>query len=403
LTWGGCDFKLVFYTRPNFVKRVDCWRLDGAIVRNIAQKQYYRKRNWLFINPYDKVGIMNWDWEKLKQQQQGGGGMPPQFDEVLNRFKKFRLPGGLLMILIIAALLFGSSVVFTVKQDEVGVVQRFGKYVRTEEPGLNFKLPAGIEKVTKVNVKRINTEEFGEVGFRSQQRDDRRRFQSFNENQNVALMLTGDLNVGLVPWIVQYRIKNPYNYLFRVKEPRRLLIDMSEAAMRLVVGDRSINEVISKRDEIAVEAKRVLQKELDDAESGIDIVTIEMKKTNVPGPVQPSFNEVNQATQEKEQLIYQAKEDYNKAIPAARGEAERTIKAAEGYALDRVNRAEGDSARFIAFYNEYAKAKDVTKRRMYLETLKDLFPRLGKKYIIDSDQKNILPLLNLGSQDGDQK
>jgi len=277
------------------------------------------------------------------------------------------------------------------------VVQRFGKYVRTEEPGLNFKLPAGIERVTKVNVKRVNTEEFGVTTTSGVQNT---RYVSANENMNVALMLTGDLNVGLVPWIVQYRIKNPFDYLFKVNEPRNLLIDMSEAAMRLVVGDRSINEVISKRDEIAVEAKRVLQKEMDDAESGVDIVTIEMKKTNVPGPVQPSFNEVNQATQEKEQTIYQAKEDYNKAIPAARGEADRTIKAAEGYALDRINRAQGDSARFIAFYNEYAKAKDVTKRRLYLETLKDLFPKLGKKYIIDSDQKNLLPLLNLGSQEG---
>jgi membrane protease subunit HflK len=276
-------------------------------------------------------------------------------------------------------------------------VQRFGKYVRTEEPGLNFKLPAGIERVTKVNVKRVNTEEFGVTTTSGVQNT---RYVSANENMNVALMLTGDLNVGLVPWIVQYRIKNPFDYLFKVNEPRNLLIDMSEAAMRLVVGDRSINEVISKRDEIAVEAKRVLQKEMDDAESGVDIVTIEMKKTNVPGPVQPSFNEVNQATQEKEQTIYQAKEDYNKAIPAARGEADRTIKAAEGYALDRINRAQGDSARFIAFYNEYAKAKDVTKRRLYLETLKDLFPKLGKKYIIDSDQKNLLPLLNLGSQEG---
>jgi membrane protease subunit HflK len=340
---------------------------------------------------------MNWDWEKLKEQQQDGRGIPPQVDELFKQFKKFKFPGGLLMILILAALFFGSSMVFTVKQDEVGVVQRFGKYVRTEEPGLNFKLPAGIERVTKVNVKRVNTEEFGVTTTSGVQNT---RYVSANENMNVALMLTGDLNVGLVPWIVQYRIKNPFDYLFKVNEPRNLLIDMSEAAMRLVVGDRSINEVISKRDEIAVEAKRVLQKEMDDAESGVDIVTIEMKKTNVPGPVQPSFNEVNQATQEKEQTIYQAKEDYNKAIPAARGEADRTIKAAEGYALDRINRAQGDSARFIAFYNEYAKAKDVTKRRLYLETLKDLFPKLGKKYIIDSDQKNLLPLLNLGSQEG---
>jgi membrane protease subunit HflK len=177
---------------------------------------------------------------------------------------------------------------------------------------------------------------------------------------------------------------------------------MSEAAMRLVVGDRSINEVISKREEIAIEAREVLQVEMDNADSGINIVTIEMKKTNVPGPVQPSFNEVNQATQEKEKVIYQAKEDYNKAIPTARGEAERTIKAAEGYALDRVNRAKGDAARFKALYAEYAKAKDVTKRRLYLETLKDLLPKLGDKYIIDSDQKNVLPLLNLGKQKGEK-
>jgi membrane protease subunit HflK len=175
---------------------------------------------------------------------------------------------------------------------------------------------------------------------------------------------------------------------------------MSEAAMRLVIGDRSINEVISKREEIAVESRLVLQAELDKAESGINIVTIEMKKTNVPGPVQQSFNEVNQAIQEKEKMIYQAKEDYNKEIPAARGEAERTVKAAEGYALDRVNRAKGDAARFKAFYAEYAKAKDVTKRRLYLESLKDLLPKLGTKFIIDADQKNLLPLLNIGKQSG---
>ena len=340
---------------------------------------------------------MSWDWEKLKEQQQSKRPTPPQVDEILNQLKKFKLPGGLFMVIIILALFFGSSVVYTVKQDEVGVVQRFGKFSRTEGPGLNFKLPAGIEKVTKVNVMRVQTEEFG---FRNMRAGERSRLVSDNENIQVSLMLTGDLNVGLVPWIVQYKIKNPYDYLFMVKEPRKLLVDMSEATMRTVVGDRSINEVISKRDEIAVEAKNELQKELDQASSGIHIVTIEMKKTNVPGPVQPSFNEVNQATQEKEQTIYQAKEDYNKAIPAARGEADRTIKAAEGYALDRINRAEGDSSRFLAVYDEYVKAKDVTKRRLYLETLKDLFPKLGKKYIIDSDQNNVLPLLNLGNQGG---
>ncbi len=345
---------------------------------------------------------MNWDWEKLKKQQEGKGGgiVPPKMDDLVEKFKKFKLPGGPLLILLFALIFFGTSTFYTVAVDEVGVVQRFGKYVRTSQPGLNFKLPSGIEKVTKVKVRRVYKEEFGFRSLRTE--DTRRRTFAGGESTNVALMLTGDLNVALVPWIIQYRIKDPYNFLFKVHDVRRLLIDMSEAAMRLVVGDRSINEVISKREEIAIEARTVLQDELDNAESGINIVTIEMKKTNVPGPVQPSFNEVNQATQEKEKMIYQAKEDYNKAIPAARGEAERTIKAAEGYALDRVNRAKGDAARFKAFYAEYAKAKDVTKRRLYLETLKDLLPKLGDKYIIDSDQKNVLPLLNLGKQKGDK-
>lgn len=343
---------------------------------------------------------MNWDWEKLKKQQdqKEGRGVPPQVSELVDKIKKFKAPGGMfIIILILLAIFFGSSTVFKIEYDEVGVIQRFGKYVRTNQPGLNFKLPTGIEKLTKVRVTHVYKEEFG---FRSARADARERFSSGSENINVSLMLTGDLNVAIVPWIVQYRIKDPFNYLFKVRDVNRLLVDMSEAAMRLVVGDRSVNEVINKRNEIAVEAREVLQKEMDNAESGIHIVTIEMKKTNVPGPVQPSFNEVNQAVQEKETLIYQAKEDYNKAVPAARGEAERTLKGAEGYALDRVNRAKGDASRFKAMYAEYAKAKDVTKRRLYLEMLRELFPKLGEKFIIDADQKNLLPLLNLGKQKG---
>ncbi len=344
---------------------------------------------------------MNWDWEKLKKKQEHkeGGMVPPKMDELVEKFKRLKLPGGPLLILIFLLLFFGSSTFYTVAVDEVGVVQRFGKYVRTRQPGLNFKLPSGIEKVTKVKVRRVYKEEFG---FRSAPEDSRTPSYSGGEGTAVALMLTGDLNVAVVPWIVQYRIKDPYNYLFKVRDIRRLLVDMSEAAMRLVVGDRSINEVISKREEIAIEARTVLQAEMDNAESGINIVTIEMKKTNVPDPVQPSFNEVNQAIQEKEKMIYQAKEDYNKAIPTARGEAERTIKAAEGYALDRINRAKGDASRFKALYAEYAKAKDVTRRRLYLETLKGLLPNLGDKYIIDADQKNFLPLLHLGKQKGEK-
>ncbi len=338
---------------------------------------------------------MNWDWEKLKEQQGqrgggGGGGVPPQMDDLIQKVRRFKLPGSPIFFLVILLLALGSSTFYTVGVDEVGVVQRFGKFTRVSQPGLNFKLPAGIEKITKVKVRRVYKEEFG---FRTD-RDSRRQTISEDEN-SAALMLTGDLNVAVVPWIVQYRIKDPYNYLFKVHDVNRLLRDMSEAAMRMVVGDRSINEVISKREAIADATKQVLQEEMDLAESGIDIVTIEMKKTNVPGPVQNSFNEVNQAIQEKEKMVYQAKEEYNKAIPTARGEAERVMKEAEGYALDRVNRAEGDANRFTALYKEYVVAKDVTKRRLYLEALKELFPKLGPKFIVDADQRNLLPLLNL--------
>jgi membrane protease subunit HflK len=346
---------------------------------------------------------MPWDWDKLKQQQQrsGGGGIPPQVDEVLKRFKEFKFPGGWIIIIVIAvALYLGASSFYTVAVDEVGVVQRFGRYVRTADPGLHFKLPRGIEKVTKVKVRFVYKEEFG---FRTLQAGVRTQYAGGKAYDDESLMLTGDLNVAVVPWIVQYRIKDPYAYLFKVHNVRNTLRDLSESTMRLVVGDRSINEVISKREEIAVQARELLQRELDEAETGIYVSTIEMKKTNVPEPVQPSFNEVNQAIQEKERMVYQAREEYNKAIPAAKGNAEKTIKAAEGYAMDRVNRAKGDAARFTAQYKAYAEAKDVTRRRLYLEALKELFPKLGKKYIVDADQGNVLPLLNLGKEGEVQK
>jgi modulator of FtsH protease HflK len=344
---------------------------------------------------------MAWDWEKLNRQQQQQGGVPPQMDDIINQLKKFKPPGGsLLVIVAIAALIIGYSVFFTIESGSVGVVQRFGKFVRIAEPGPNFKLPFGIEKVTKVRQDRVYKEEFG---FQSEREPYTSGYSSASDTASISLMLTGDLNVAVVPWIVQYKIKDPYNYLFKVKEPTGLLRDLAESSMRLVVGDRSINEVITKRDEIAVEANRVLQKALDEFETGVNIITVEMKKTNVPTPVQPSFNEVNQATQEKEKMIYQAREDYNKAIPAARGEAERTIKAAEGYSLDRINRAKGDAARFKDLYAEYAKAKDVTKRRLYLESLKELLPKIDRKFIVDADQQNILPLLNLGNNSGEPK
>ena len=345
---------------------------------------------------------MPWDWDKLQKQKMGKGGNPGEMNDILSKFRgmKGKFPGFWIIIAIVIILVFLSSSIYTIGVNEVGVVQRFGKYVRTTSPGLHFKLPRGIEKLTKVAVREIKKEEFGlrtiKAGIRTQ-------YASSTAYLNESLMLTGDLNVAVVPWIVQYRIKDPYKYLFKVRNVGSTLRDLAESTMRLVVGDRSINEVISKREEIADQANVLLQQELDGAETGINVVTIEMKKTNVPEPVQPSFNEVNQATQEKEKMVYQAREEYNKAIPAAKGNAEKTVKSAEGYALDRINRAKGDAARFLSLYAEYSKAKDVTRRRLYLETLKDVFPKLGNKYIIDEDQKNVLPLLNLGVTKGAER
>ena len=345
---------------------------------------------------------MNWDWDKLRENQQKyeskkeGGGMgmpkPPQMDELLERFRNLKKSGVVPIAFLILVALLAISSVFTIGTDEVGVIQRFGKYNRTAQPGLNFKFPSGIEKITKVKVKRVYQEEFG---VETEKTSVNYRSGNDNASQETPLMLTGDLNVAVVPWIVQYKISNPLDYLFKIKDVRAILRDMSEATMRTVVGDRSINEVISKREEIALAAREILQKEMDRAQSGIVINTIEMKKTNVPDPVQASFNEVNQATQEKEQTIYRAREEYNKAVPLARGEARRVIKDAEGYAIDRINRAKGDADKYSAIFQEYVKAKDITKKRLYLEAMLEVFPKLGTKYIIDSEQKNFLPLLNM--------
>jgi modulator of FtsH protease HflK len=351
---------------------------------------------------------MAWDWDKLQEQRKkssggGGPGTSPSMEEVFEKIKgaKKKFPGGTWLIIVAIILIFlGSSCFYTVAVDEVGVIQRFGKYVRTTQPGLNFKLPRGIETITKVKVKYVFKEEFG---FRTVEPGVRTRYASDAAYETEALMLTGDLNVAVVPWIVQYRLKDPYKYLFKVRDIRSTFRDLAEASMRLVVGDSSINEVISKREELALKNRELLQKYLDEAETGIQLVTVEMKRTNVPEPVQPSFNEVNQAVQEKERLIYQAKEAYNKVIPAAKGDAEKTIKAAEGYALQRVNRAQGDAARFLDLYEAYAKSEDVTRRRLYLEAMETILPKFGSKYVVDADQKNFLPLLTLGKSEGGKK
>ncbi len=336
----------------------------------------------------------------------GGSGKKqdiPDMDDLIRKAKEFFGGSGMSGALIIALVVLGFvafSCFYSIQPGEVGIVQRFGRYNRMATPGLNFKLPTGIEKVTKVKDQYVYTEEFGirtiSPGVRTQYAPSRRFV-------NESLMLTGDLNCALVPWIVQYRIGDPYKFLFKVRSVQETLRDISEAIMRQVVGDRSINEIITVRLEIATEAKIELQKALNEAETGITIVNLELKKTTVPEPVQPSFNEVNQALQEKEKMIYQAREAYNKVIPEAKGEADRLIKDAEGYALERINRSQGDANRFLQRWEAYRKAKDVTRRRLYLETMAEVIPNLGTKYILDPDQKSLLPFLNLSEKEGGKK
>ena len=342
---------------------------------------------------------MSWD---NKQGPWGKEQRPPEIDELLekvqekvrNLFGGKRVPAiGLLVIVVV--ILWLATGIYQVNQDQVGVVQRFGKYSRTVGPGLQWKLPSGLEKVSKVATQRIYQEEFG---LRTLRAGVRTEYAPESQYERESLMLTGDLNCVLVPWVVRYRIGDPYKFLFRIRNVRETLRSLSEATMRTVVGDRSLDEVLNKRELVASLTQEALQEALDGAESGLFLTTIELGKTNVPERVQPSFNEVNAAIQEKEKLIYQAQGAYNKVIPEARGKAEKMIQEAEGFAVNRVKQAQGDVARFLALYDEYVKAKEITRQRLYLEALAEMIPRLGRKYIIDADQKGFLPLLNLGER-----
>lgn len=300
---------------------------------------------------------------------------------------------GILGIVLIIILV---SIFYTVGPEEVAVIKRWGRFVRTTEPGLHFKIPFA-ETATKVRVKYIFK---GEFGFRTLRAGVETIYapERFEEE---SLMLTGDLNVAVVEWIVQYRIKDPIDYLFKVRDVQKTLRDLSESAMRQIVGDRSVDEVLTVgRIEVALETQKKLQQILDNYDVGIQVTTVKLKDVNPPDPVKDSFNEVNVAKQDRETTINQAWEAYNKIIPRAKGEAEKTISQAEGYAINRVNRAMGDADKFVAVWKEYQMAKDVTKRRLYLETLGEVLPKIGRTYILDTDQKGILPLLSLTEQGG---
>ena len=304
-------------------------------------------------------------------------------------------PRGIITLVIIALIALGAwTAYYTVPSDSVAVVQRFGQYLKNVSPGLHFKLPLGIDMATIVPVKRQLKQEFG---FSTPGATD--PFQSpRGDGKRETEMVTGDLNAALVEWVVQYRISDPVKYLFEVREPSETLRYVSESVMREVVGDRTVDEVITiGRQEIETEALAKMQALSTKYAMGISIDQVQLKNINPPLPVQESFNEVNQAQQEKEKLINEARRDYNKVIPLAEGEKDQRIREADGYRLKRINEAEGDAARFSALLAAYVKAPEVTRRRIYIETLQDVLPAIRSKIIVDEQSQGILPLLNLDS------
>jgi membrane protease subunit HflK len=351
---------------------------------------------------------MPWQNDNGSQRGPWGSGAKPDsgIEEMVrqgqDRLKQF-MPGGgprgaiVLAILALAGLGVWTAY-FTVPSDSVAVVQRFGQYLKEVPPGLHFKLPLGIDVATIVPVKRQLKQEFG---FATRGGND--PYQTSRDATRETQMVTGDLNAALVEWVVQYRISDPVKFLFDVREPMGTLRDVSESVMREVVGDRTVDEVITiGRQEIETEALTKMQALSTKYAMGISIDQVQLKNINPPEAVQASFNEVNQAQQEKEKLINEARRDYNKVIPLAEGERDQRIREADGYRLKRINEAEGDVARFSALLAQYSKAPEVTLRRIYIETLQDVMPGIRSKIIVDERTRGILPFLNLDSQKGER-
>ncbi|MDY0190347.1 MAG: FtsH protease activity modulator HflK [Desulfuromonas sp.] len=313
--------------------------------------------------------------------------------------KKIQSQGGppkKLIILIIIAILIvvgGKSALYKVDTEETGVLLRLGKVVGTAIPGLHIKLPFGIDKVYLVKTGRVLKEEFG---YRTEMTGARTIYsnQDFSEE---SLTLTGDLNVSVIEWIVQYQIIEPEKFLFNIADPRATIRDISEATVRSVIGNSNVSKVLTtERADLAQKVEDDLQKTLNGYDIGVRIVTVKFQDVNPPKQVKAAFNEVNEAEQQRESLIFQAREQYNQEVPKARGVAKSRILEAEGYALARINRAKGEAERFNAIVKEYRKAPEVTRKRLYLETMDKVLPKVEELYVVDNKNSGILPLLPLG-------
>jgi len=312
------------------------------------------------------------------------------------RFDASKLKGLRWLPVLIIALVLGVMSFFTVPAESVGVVLRFGAFSSIENPGLHFKIPF-VDQVIDVPVERRLKLEFGFGTSGATNRFQVGRHQTLESN-----MVTGDLNAALVEWIVQYHIDNPRNYLFVVRHPEVTLRDLSEAAMREVVGDRTVDEVITiGRQEIESAARDRLSELTTSYELGVAIDQVQLKNVNPPRDVQASFNEVNKAEQDRENMINIANGEYNKVVPRARGEAAQKISEAEGYKIKRINEAQGDVAAFIAVLAEFVKAPEATRTRLYLETMTEVLPQMNGTWIVDERVTQLVPMLQgLGSKGG---
>jgi modulator of FtsH protease HflK len=319
--------------------------------------------------------------------------LPKTFDVNFQKPSLGCVVGGLLFIFL-SAMLWTSY--YTVAAESQGVVLRFGKFLATVEPGLHFKMPLGIDVVTVLPTRRQLKMEFG-FGTANTTNPD----QVGDSPESEKSMVTGDLNAALVEWIVQYRIVEPKSYLFDVRNPGQTLRDISEAVMREVVGDRTVDEVITVgRQDIEVSALARFQEMVKRYALGVTVDQVQLKNVNPPQPVQASFNEVNKAQQDRENQINLANGEYNQVIPKAKGEAEQSISTAEGYKAKRINEAEGDVAAFSAVLAQYTKSPEITRARIYLETMGDVLPQAGQKIIVDESLKQLMPILPLPFQSG---
>ena len=319
-----------------------------------------------------------------------------EFSQNINQFKKDfkkQMRYFVLIVLGIAGFVGVTSCYYTVEPDEEAVVIRLGKYLGTYPPGLHFKLPFGIDKKVIVKTKLIQTAEFGFRSSRSSSRLNSYSSGAKKNYDNESKMLTGDLNVAIVQWVVLYQISDPFKYIFQSARPKRNIKDVSESILRRVVGDMLVSDVLTiGRAMIAQQAKDLMQEVLDKYDIGVTIRGVKLQDVNPPNSVRASFNEVNMAKQEQEKVINQAEKEYNKVIPEARGKALEMISNAEGFATATVNRAIGDSKKFTSILAEYKKSPNITKRRLFLETMENIFSNVEKLTVVDSKVKGVLPV-----------